>query len=445
MSVRPRWLFVSERKQIAMPADEKLYMRTLQTVFSHRLFATSRSEMEIDMNRKNTIGTIHTGGDGGMYAFWRRQTSVRRLFLYAFIVSVTMSGCQGKPQKTPGPETETAKETDDAGLKDLTINQVIDLSGYVDLGTYKGVKIKKIEAVPVSDREVEQEIDETLESHAVRREKKDKKIEKGDYVTLSFQGYRGKKKVQGAYCSELTTQIGSGTLIPDLEQGLLGKRPSEKAVLIKAKVPKEDSSAYAGKTLIYHVIISDIFMKDVPKLTADTAKQYFHCDTVDEVTGATRTKLEKARKEEAEDAMAQAAWKQAVANAVISEYPEKQLEEFKQQAQSTYEQEALGANLSLEDYMLSAYGINPEEYEEQLTEAAKELLASEMVYQAIIKKEKLSLTDEEYKEGVKSFVDGKNYTSVEEVEKQVDKTRLEQRILYRKAYQMVYENAKFLP
>ena len=46
------WLFVSERKQIAMMADEKPPAR-----ISHRLFATSRSEMRIIMinfnNRKN--------------------------------------------------------------------------------------------------------------------------------------------------------------------------------------------------------------------------------------------------------------------------------------------------------------------------------------------------------------------------------------------------------
>ena len=39
-------LFVSERKQIAMIADEKSPTR-----ISHRIFATSRSEMGINMNK----------------------------------------------------------------------------------------------------------------------------------------------------------------------------------------------------------------------------------------------------------------------------------------------------------------------------------------------------------------------------------------------------------
>lgn len=38
------WLFVSERKQIALMADEKPSAR-----ISHRLFVTSRSEMRIKM------------------------------------------------------------------------------------------------------------------------------------------------------------------------------------------------------------------------------------------------------------------------------------------------------------------------------------------------------------------------------------------------------------
>ena len=40
-------LFVSERKQIAMIADEKSPTR-----ISHRIFATSRSEMEIIYDKK---------------------------------------------------------------------------------------------------------------------------------------------------------------------------------------------------------------------------------------------------------------------------------------------------------------------------------------------------------------------------------------------------------
>ncbi len=42
------WQFVSERKQIAVMADEKL-----RTQFSHRLLATSRSEMRVKMNGNN--------------------------------------------------------------------------------------------------------------------------------------------------------------------------------------------------------------------------------------------------------------------------------------------------------------------------------------------------------------------------------------------------------
>ena len=42
-------LFVSERKQIALMADEKSHTRV-----SRRLFATSRSEMEISMEQSYT-------------------------------------------------------------------------------------------------------------------------------------------------------------------------------------------------------------------------------------------------------------------------------------------------------------------------------------------------------------------------------------------------------
>ena len=45
-------LFVFERKQIAMIAEEKSPTR-----ISHRIFATSRSEMGINMNKNKYMGT----------------------------------------------------------------------------------------------------------------------------------------------------------------------------------------------------------------------------------------------------------------------------------------------------------------------------------------------------------------------------------------------------
>ncbi len=383
---------------------------------------------------------------GGLPVFGKRtaRRAARRFGVCALLFCMFLTGCQGKKAENSDSGKKAQKDEKTAELEKLSINQVVDLTGYVKLGKYKGIEIQKIEPEQVTEQQVEKKINNELESHASRREKKDKTIEKGDYITLSFQGYRGKKKIDQACCENLTAQIGSGTLIADLEKGLIGKRPGRE-FKIAARVPEEDGSAYAGKKLLYHVTVSDVFLQDVPKLTDDTAEKYFDCDTAAEVRESIRGELEEDRKQEAEDQMAEEAWGKAVKNATVSEYPKKQLEEFKQQLQTAYEQEALQANLSIEDYMKAAYGIEAEEYDGKLTEAAKDMLASEMVYQAVIKAEDLTLTKEEYEEGVKTFVDGENYKSVKEVEEKTPKTRLEQRILYRKAYRLVYENALTRP
>lgn len=353
------------------------------------------------------------------------------------MTAVLLTGCAGKGKSTAEP---SSAET--VSPEDLSINQVIDLTGYVTLGKYKGIAVEKVVPEPVTEDDITQKIQETLAARAERMEKDDMTIEDGDYVTLSFQGYLGQEMVNDAKCENLTIQIGAGTLVEDLETGLLGHTAGEE-IIIDAKIPKDDASGYAGETLEYHVTVSDIYQLDIPALSRKTAREYFSCNSVREVRQAVRKNIQKERKQAARESMAESAWKQAVSNASISSYPEKQLQEFEEQMKAGYEAGAQEENLSVTEYMENHYGLSQEEYEEQLTETAREMLASEMVYQAIIKAEDLTLTDTEYEEGLEEFIDGENYASREELLEQVSEDRLRQRILYKKAYDLVYDHAIF--
>lgn len=90
---------------------------------------------------------------------------------------------------------------------------------------------------------------------------------------------------------------------------------------------------------------------------------------------------------------------------------------------------------------ISQMGLTQEEYEQQVQKIAQADLASEMVYQAIIEKENLSLTEEEFRKGAEAYVDGSTYQTAEDVIRKTDHDRLEQRILYKKAYDLVVSNA----
>lgn len=355
----------------------------------------------------------------------------------AVLAACLLTGCMEKKE----PSSERAEEQVSQSPENMSINQVIDLTEYVTLGQYKGIEIQKADIGKVSGKEVEQAIQNTLMKGAEKREKKNGQVEEGDYAVISFQGYRGIEMIAHAKCENMTVQIGGGVLLKDMEQKLIGARSGEE-VIMDVRIPKDDASDYAGETLKYHVIVSGIYQMDVPKLNKKTAKQYFSCDSVPAARQSVRASLKKEKEQEAQESMQEEAWMKAVSNAKISSYPQEQLEECRRQLSAEYEAAAREEELSVTDYMEQRYGLSEEQYKEQLEKAAKDMLASEMVYQAIIKEEKLSLTDAEYEDGLKQYIDGEQYASREELLKQVGEERVRQRILYRKAYYFVYEHAE---
>mgnify|MGYP001047267929 CR=1 FL=1 len=366
--------------------------------------------------------------------YGRRSVCLGLAVLTAFM----LTGCVKEETEVP---PEKIEEQVTQAPKDMSINQVIDLTEYLTLGQYKGIEVQKAYSGKVSKKEVEQIIQNTLMKSAEQTEKKNGRVEEGDYVVISFQGYRGIEVVAGAKCENMTVQIGSGVLLKDMEQKLIGANSGEE-VIMDVCIPNDDVSDYAGETLKYHVIVSEIYQMDVPKLNKKTAKQYFSCDSVQAVRQSVRENLKKEKEQEAQESMQEEAWAKAVSNAKISSYPQEQLEECRKQFSSEYEAAAQEEKLSVTDYMEQHYGLSEEQYKEQLEKAAKDMLASEMVYQAIIKEEKLSLTDEEYEDGLKRYIDGEQYTSREELLERVGEERVRQRILYRKAYYFVYEHAE---
>lgn len=319
------------------------------------------------------------------------------------------------------------------------VTGVVDLTPYVVLGKYKGVSVSRVWPEKVKNATVMEKIEQRMEAEAGEKQELDGAITKGDYVRVTFQGYLGDALVEEARVENMTLQIGQYTMLKDFEDGLIGAGKGD-ILTISVKIPDQYPKEYAGKTMEYDVKVLDAWKMETPKLTDANVQKYLSEKSVKVLKEKIRKQLEDQYKSEAEQRTGQMIMNQVIKNAKFRECPENYLDEFAAEVRKGYEADAAARNLDMVQY-ISQMGLAEQEYEQQVQKIARADLEAEMVYQAIIKKEGLTLTEEEFREGAEDYVDGSMYRTAQEVIEKTDRDRLEQRILYKKAYDLVVSNA----
>ena len=78
---------------------------------------------------------------------------------------------------------------------------------------------------------------------------------------------------------------------------------------------------------------------------------------------------------------------------------------------------------------LSGMEVTEDEFEEQVTEAAKSNLKEDLTAELIAEKEDISMTDEEHEKAKEDLAEEMSYTDVEEMEEEVDEKNIKSYIL----------------
>lgn len=392
----------------------------------------------------------------------KAMKSVRRIgvICLCFLATVSFGGCShslsgGNTEQSPGAsapgnaisgaglsvsgQAVAGQAASGQSVSASAVTGVVDLTPYVVLGKYKGVSVSRVWPEKVKNATVMEKIEQRMEAEAGEKQELDGAITKGDYVRVTFQGYLGDALVEEARVENMTLQIGQYTMLKDFEDGLIGAGKGD-ILTISVKIPDQYPKEYAGKTMEYDVKVLDAWKMETPKLTDANVQKYLSEKSVKVLKEKIRKQLEDQYKSEAEQRTGQMIMNQVIKNAKFRECPENYLDEFAAEVRKGYEADAAARNLDMVQY-ISQMGLAEQEYEQQVQKIARADLEAEMVYQAIIKKEGLTLTEEEFREGAEDYVDGSMYRTAQEVIEKTDRDRLEQRILYKKAYDLVVSNA----
>lgn len=274
----------------------------------------------------------------------------------------------------------------------------VKATDYVTLPDYKNLKVPVAE-VTYTEGEMNQDIEDVLESHKQLDKETTTPIADGDTVNIDYVGSIDGVEFDGGNSngegSDLT--IGSGTFVDDFEQQLIGYKVGE-VVNVNVDFPEDYSSAeLAGQNADFVVTINGIYVK--PEFTDMFVSECLtaYATTVDE--------YKQYLKENAEEEKLTAYVSSFITdNTVVNKYPKAFLKNLKSTTRYSDEESFKYMNQMYMQYYGSGYssfeeysGMTDEEYMADLNTRAQDNCKAALANQAILEQEGVSINPDEVK------------------------------------------------
>lgn len=328
-----------------------------------------------------------------------------------------------------GTETEKVSDRPDyVGFQDLDIEQ------YITLADYKNMKVSAVKPA-VDDESIESYINSTLlvANRAVR---------KGDVADIDYVGKKDGEAFQGGTASGYKLEIGSGAFIPGFEDGLVGVMPGE-TVDLDLTFPQDYSNAdLAGQKVVFTVTVNSVQgPEQYATLTEEEMEDMgLAYKTKEEIWDAAKKAMEesaaKAFEANAKNAIVQKLVEESTAQSIPDYLVEEEVQNYNNYlgsiSQSMY-------NMSLEDFVATAYGMTMEQYNEELNQMCNDVVKQYLVMEAVIRAEGIEVTDEQIHERADEEAIEYGYASGDELIDEVGYATYRMSIVQEKAVERLAE------
>ncbi len=332
------------------------------------------------------------------------------------------------------PEIEIVDDKiDESGF---TFKATVAVYPEVKLGKYKGLSAEK-EDVKVSADDIKERLNEMAESNS-RLVTVARKAKKGDIADIDFEGFDNGTAFEGGKGQNYDLELGSGSFVPGFEERIVGMKAGEEKD-IDITFPEDYHKDLAGKKVVFHVKVNEVKNKELPKLDDDFAKDVSEYDTLKELKDSIKREITGQREQAAKYAFENALLEKVaegiecdVPDALIDEQCARFLDEFKQRLQSQgipYDQYCKMTNMDEKKFM------------EEGKEPALRQVRLDLAVNAIIREEKLEVTDEEVEKQYADLAE-KYSMDIDELKKYLDAMSVRTQLLRDKVVELVVSSAK---
>lgn len=331
----------------------------------------------------------------------------------------------------PDPEVVSMSEADGVVLK-----VKVAVKPEVELGEYAGLTVTK-EAKNVNEADVDAEV-KRMQDRNGRLLTREGAAENGDTVDIDFEGFADGKAFEGGKAEHYSLVLGSGSFIPGFEDQVVGHSAGEEFD-VNVKFPEEYGAAeLAGKDATFKIKLHEVKYKELPALDDDFAKDVSEYDTLDELKDSIRNNIKTNLDKQAEQKVENDLMDQVIAN-MKADIPDAMVDSRIDELVQDFEYRISQQGLKLADY-LKYMGMNIEQFRAQFKEQADKQVKMRLAMEAIVAKEGITASDEEFEEEVKRIADAYKMEA-DKVKSIVDAAAVKADLAINKAIDFVKEKA----
>ncbi len=335
------------------------------------------------------------------------------------------------------PSIEDAKVEDD---KSLTLKFNAVLYPEVELGQYKGLEAVRKE-VKVDPAEIDMEVDQ-LRNRNATIQTAERPAKFGDTVVLDYEGFIDGVPFEGGKDTNHSLEIGSNTFIPGFEVQLIGTSAGEDTE-VNVTFPEDyHAEELKGKPAVFKCHIHEVKEKLLPEADDEFAKDVSEFDTLADFRKNIEDKLRKQKEDKTRDDFLDLLLAQVVDNmkvdlndAMVDQRARQMVEDIGQRIQQQ--------GVSLDTY-LGWMGTNLADFTKSQRANAEKTIRQELALTKIAELENITVTEEDRESELQKFADQYGM-EVDTIKTFMDTERMDESILYKKAADLIIENATALP
>ncbi|MBN1254019.1 MAG: trigger factor [Deltaproteobacteria bacterium] len=204
-----------------------------------------------------------------------------------------------------------APPTIDSGALNLegpfTYSVVVEVRPHIAVTGYTGLRLEGFKG-KVAAKKVTAELERLRMMYAPVKQVEGRDLaQKGDVVLIDFHGLLGTRAIRDGKAENYLLEIGSGTMVPGFEEGLIGKKiggQEELRVSFPADHPRKD---LAGKEVTFQVTIKEIRQRVLPSLDDEFAKDVGDYKNLKELKEKITEDLQKANEHKLKEELSHAA------------------------------------------------------------------------------------------------------------------------------------------
>jgi trigger factor len=277
----------------------------------------------------------------------------------------------------------------------LTFTATVEVRPDIHLPNYKGMEIERPSA-KASREEIDDRLD-VLRKRFATLEPVARYAEVGDHLLIDVKTSIHDEKIEEASANDFMYEVGSATLAPELDEELTGTRAGD-IIKFNTILPERMSKDHGGREVTMTVIVKEVNAKRLPDVDDDFAKTASEFDTMEELEGEIRDRIEEYKGVQADREIRNRLLDELIDLAAVP-VPESLVQSESDARMEALLREVRQHGMSLPDY-LEVLKMSEDELRVAQRRAAERSIGADFVLDEIAKAEGMNVTRGELDEEV---------------------------------------------